>query len=49
MLMLLFNGWFGIFFFEILKAVVYQMFPIFFIPNPTDQFGLFEVFYASFK
>ena len=44
-LMLPFNGWFRIFFLQILKAVVYQLAMISYVTHPADQLGLFEVFY----
>ena len=46
--MLPFYCWFGVVFLQILKAVVYQMAMIFFVPSPADQLGLSEVFYFSF-
>ena len=46
-LILPFNHWFCIVFLQIINAIVYQLAMIVFIPTPTEQFGLFEVFYVS--
>ena len=46
-LMLPFYCWFGVVFLQILKAVVYQMAMLSFVPTPADHFGLFEVLYVS--
>ena len=45
-LMLPFNGWFRIFFLQILKAVVYQLAMISYVTHPAEQLGLFEVLYV---
>ena len=46
-LILPFNDWFGIIFPQIINVVVYQLAMTSFVPTPTNQLGLFKVFYTS--